>query len=615
MSDGRTALRAAIYARVSTEEQAKEGTSLDTQVERCSAFITSKGWNIEESFVDEGESGAHHSRPQLDRLMAACRAGTIEAVVVTKLDRFSRSARHLLNAVGELDDLGVVFAAVHEAFDSSTASGRMLRTLLGGVAEFEREQIRERSSSGLRKTAEQGRWPGGPPPFGFMIAGEGRERRLAIDEDEARTIRKAVSLMLDEGCTTWETAAALRALGAKTRKDTRWDHSNLRRTLQSETLDGRWRYSKSGQYQTGGPIEVGIPAILTPARFVSLQKVLASTSTGPRKNRHVYPLSGRLFGICGGPFHGVYRRDRQLRQYRCRGSRPEAAVRCVDKRLMADDIEEVVWGAVTGLLGEPNRLLAMAEDFLGLRGAEVVLEHDQLETVDARIANLNKALGERAAEALKAGVPASAIKAAAEQLETELAALHRHRNQIESWRRTTAQASDRVRQLWELAETAHARLGDLSVEEEALVLDLLDVRVTVSEHATRSAPARVRIEGTVFDELLHSGLEGELMTGTDGNLADVAPHRLPRATRRARLVLPRGRTERRRGRRARGRACTRHRNRRRSHRPGCRRGHRIRPGPIPCRASPRASEKSKAARTPQRTQGGIRGPARNGYCA
>src|SRR4051812_24102690 len=99
-------MKAATYCRVSTEEQTK-GTSLDTQRKRTRAYIEEREWELVSEHVDEGVSGARESRPELDRLMAKCRKGEVEVVVVTKLDRFSRSLLHALTAFAELESLGV----------------------------------------------------------------------------------------------------------------------------------------------------------------------------------------------------------------------------------------------------------------------------------------------------------------------------------------------------------------------------------------------------------------------------------------------------------------------------------------------------------------------------
>src|ERR1039458_157353 len=122
--------RAAGYARVSTDDQVRDGTSLATQRERGIAYIALNKWSLVEEFVDEGVSGAKASRPALDRLMNACRSGEVDVVVVTKLDRFGRSTRHLTSTLGELDELKIAFISLAEAFDSTSPSGRLQRNML-----------------------------------------------------------------------------------------------------------------------------------------------------------------------------------------------------------------------------------------------------------------------------------------------------------------------------------------------------------------------------------------------------------------------------------------------------------------------------------------------------
>jgi len=161
--------RAVAYCRVSTNEQVL-GTSLDTQRERCARRIEMEPeWEPVGEFVDEGESGAKANRPELDRLVALCQAGAVDVVVVAKLDRLGRSMRHLSDLIGRLDDWKVQLVSVAESFDSGTPSGRLQRSMLGSFAEFEREQIIERTSAGLRATARAGNWPGGPPPYGYRL--------------------------------------------------------------------------------------------------------------------------------------------------------------------------------------------------------------------------------------------------------------------------------------------------------------------------------------------------------------------------------------------------------------------------------------------------------------
>lgn len=515
-------VRAAVYARVSTEDQAREGTSLTTQEERCRAFAAAKQWDLSGVYVDDGISGTLESRPALDRLLRDCRSGDVDAVVILKLDRLGRRTELLLRIARQLEEAGVVLAFVADSIDTSTASGRFFRTMLAGVAELERETILERTRAGLRKTAEAGFFPGGAPPFGFRV----EDHRLVIDDEEAVTLRLATSLIIEQGCTTGEAAARLNALGHLPRRATRWEHINLRRTLRPRTLIGEWTYAKPGRYGSGdAPITVSIPAILAADQFAALQAALDAVSTRPTKTDVPYVLSGRLFGVCGAPFHGVYRSDRGTREYRCRNRRSEALSQCRDRRIPGDDLEEVVWWEVVGLLSQPERLMAMASDYLGLRASEVEVERDQRGDLERKIANLESALSERVAAALKAGVPPDALKAATDQLQGELDGLRRHRAQMDAWGRRGAERSQQMRRLWELAEVAHTRLGQMTGQEKARVLDLLDVRVTVLRHRSPGNPPTIRIEGTVYDRLVNALVDAPESAEAAGYLQTGAPRR------------------------------------------------------------------------------------------
>lgn len=496
-----TQKRAAIYSRVSTEEQARGGTSLETQVARCRAHIEAReGWRVADVYEDGGVSGKLANRPELDRLMRDCRSRSVDAIVVTKLDRFGRSLAHLAPTLTELDGLGITFVSLAEQIDSSSITGRAMRGILGVFAEMEREVIVERTVSGLRAVAEQGFWPGGPPPFGLRSVGAGEHRKLELDPDESVVLQVAAKLIVEEGCSFPEAAARLNALDLKPRRAGRWDHQNLRRALKASYLGGTYVYAKQGmpgynRYgKHGPPVEIPVPSLLDPATFERLHQVINSTANGPREAAQFYPLSGRLFGTCGAPFGGVYRKDRGWRQYRCRNSRNGVADRCDDRvRLHADEIEELVWSEVVKVLSDPERLLELATGYLGKREQQVGVERDQAATLDAKIAKLERAAASALTEGLKAGLDAAAIKLATADLNEELAALRRHRTQVDAWRADAVAEGERVRQLWELAEVAQRRFGTMTPTEKAEIYDLLQVRV----HLTRTHPLAFRIEGAV----------------------------------------------------------------------------------------------------------------------
>ncbi len=150
----------ALYARVSTTDQ-KPAVQL-RQLRRYARDRAVAGLE----FVDHGVSGARDSRPSLDLLLEAARRREVSAIVCTKLDRLARSTRHLCNLAAEFEALGVDLVVLDMAADTSTPMGRLLFTILAGVAEFERELIRERTKLGMDNARRQGKRIGRPPVLG-----------------------------------------------------------------------------------------------------------------------------------------------------------------------------------------------------------------------------------------------------------------------------------------------------------------------------------------------------------------------------------------------------------------------------------------------------------------
>jgi putative DNA-invertase from lambdoid prophage Rac len=149
-------MRAAIYARVSTLDQEPEN-----QLEELRRYVQARGWTATE-FVDRGVSGMRESRPALDMLVKDARRRRFDVLVVWRLDRLGRSLRHLILLLEEFNSLGVGFVSLHEGIDATTPAGRLQMHILGAIAEFERERIRERVLAGLQRAKAAGRRLGRP---------------------------------------------------------------------------------------------------------------------------------------------------------------------------------------------------------------------------------------------------------------------------------------------------------------------------------------------------------------------------------------------------------------------------------------------------------------------
>ena len=153
-------MKTAIYARVSTTNHGQDVTMQTRDLEQFSA---ARGWNLVDSYLDIGISGAKDKRPQLDRLMADAHRRKFDVVIVWKFDRFARSVSHLIRALETFNALGIAFVSLSESIDTSTPTGKMVFTVLGAVAELERSLIVERVRAGLRNARAKGKRLGRPP--------------------------------------------------------------------------------------------------------------------------------------------------------------------------------------------------------------------------------------------------------------------------------------------------------------------------------------------------------------------------------------------------------------------------------------------------------------------
>jgi DNA invertase Pin-like site-specific DNA recombinase len=169
-----TNVHAAIYARVSTLHSGQDPT---LQTRELKEYCLRRGWQVFDCYVDNGFSGKKDSRPQLNRMMQDAHERRFDVAVVWRFDRFARSVSHLLRALENFNALGIQFVSLSEQVDTSTPMGKMVFTVLGAVAELERNLIVERVRAGLRHARAKGKCLGRP--------------RKSVDAAKVRSLRAA----------------------------------------------------------------------------------------------------------------------------------------------------------------------------------------------------------------------------------------------------------------------------------------------------------------------------------------------------------------------------------------------------------------------------------------
>jgi len=187
--------KVALYCRVSTSEQSPE-----MQRDDLFEYIKRRNWQVYREYTDQGIFGTAESRPALNDLMADARKGKFDIVMVWRFDRFARSLSHLIDALNEFSRVGIDFISYTENIDTTTPSGRLVFSIIGAIAEFERCLIRERVKAGIDRAKRNGVKLGRPRKgFDYKRALKLREegwsfKRIATEMSvSAATVFKAIT--------------------------------------------------------------------------------------------------------------------------------------------------------------------------------------------------------------------------------------------------------------------------------------------------------------------------------------------------------------------------------------------------------------------------------------
>ncbi len=373
-------MKAAVYCRVSTEDQEREGTSLQTQLEACLKYCRDKSYDAAHRF-SEAYSGLTLDRPKLHVLRELINSEQIDIVVVYCLDRLSRDPTHAVIITQELEKHGVKLEAVTEDVDNSEL-GKLISYIRGFASKLETEKIRERTMRGKRARALEGRIPGGGSfkLFGYdyiKVAQKDGGRRV-INENEAAWVRQIYQWLVNDAMSTSAITYRLRALNAPTKQNRMWCRAAVLNILKNPAYTGRtYVFTTSHGRQFRRPKEDWIeiprvtPAIISQELFEAAQKQLQINKEKATRNmKHEYLLRGHIFcRRCGRAFYGCVTKDRfdserlLTRRYRCSGKLRmlEPVNRCTNRSWKAASLEDLVWQQIEAVLDKPTLIATEIE--------------------------------------------------------------------------------------------------------------------------------------------------------------------------------------------------------------------------------------------------------------
>ncbi|RLB08917.1 MAG: recombinase family protein [Deltaproteobacteria bacterium] len=236
--DAQPVKRVAIYTRVSTEDQAKEGFSLDAQLEKLRSYCKARDWLIAGEYIDDGYSGRTIKRPAYARMMEEI--DKWDAVLVIKMDRIHRNSKNFMLMMEHLKKEGKEFVSMTESLDTSTAMGRFVMDIIQRIAQLESEQIGERVYIGMEQKA---RTNGGMLGFNIPYGYDYIDGKLIVNEDEASVVRNIFSWYLN-GESMGGIAKKLNDNMIPTKKHGLWAKKTVSTILKNPLYCGYLRWEK-----------------------------------------------------------------------------------------------------------------------------------------------------------------------------------------------------------------------------------------------------------------------------------------------------------------------------------------------------------------------------------
>lgn len=313
-------MQAALYLRVSTEEQANEGFSIEAQKNKLVNYCQIHDIDIYGIYIDGGISGKSLERPKVQEMIKEIKEKKIDAVCVLKLDRITRSVRDLITLMDLFNKYHIKFISLTEQIDTSSATGRMFIQLLGVFAEWERSVIGERVVIGMEQRAKTGLYST-RRVLGYDYHSD--TKSFTINEAEAKIVKLIFNLH-NQGKGYTAIAKILNTSGYKTKEGNCFSNHSL-----CYLVNNGWYYCGKFRYTAKGKEPqildaVNIPPILTYEEFMKSQKIRnANYSKAKKYGTDEFIFKGRVYCQCGAVLRTVTsgtktRLNSNYRYYVCR---------------------------------------------------------------------------------------------------------------------------------------------------------------------------------------------------------------------------------------------------------------------------------------------------------
>lgn len=403
---------AVAYCRVSSAQQ-EERETIQNQIDFAQNYCKLNNIDLQHIYKDDGVTGTLplNERPAGQELLRDAKEGKFKLCLVFKLDRLGRATRVILNAIHDLDSLGVKVRSMTEPFDTSDASGRFLLTILAGVADLERSNILQRMELGTARAAKEGKYLGGNTPYGYRVDKDGFfEPNYDIIPNINMSEVDVIQLIYDtalEGVSTVKIADRLNALGVPTlytlrkrkskKPNLKWLGSTVYRILKTTTYKGIHCFAKKSKH-----VEREIPPIISAEKWDKVQSILSSNQVKIKGNhiKRNYLLRGIIkCEHCGRAYTGL---NKGKNSYYTDNGRFHWNVygmdkKCFGKTIRQEVVEDVVWESCLEYIRNPKLIVKPIQKSLNQSDKikkEIALIHAKIasnDTENQRLIDLYKA--------------------------------------------------------------------------------------------------------------------------------------------------------------------------------------------------------------------------------
>ncbi len=492
--------RAAIYVRVSTAEQKIEGYGLEAQEKKLLEYIennkglgiyTKKAW----IFTDT-HTGSDLNRPQFQAMMQQVREGKFDAVLVWKIDRLSRSLKHLLSTFEIFEKHKASFVSVQENIDFKGPIGKLIFQIFGAIAQFERELIKGRTQMGKIASAEMGNYTGNFVPYGYKKiknqSGKGSKLEIVFKEKEwvqqifdwniydklgyGQISNKLNSLKVPLG----EGSSAKQRLG-------KWTEKKIQSLLQSTIYRGEYVANNTDDNGDKLPPDqwtiVKVPACISELTFMQAEKA--------RKNRvggevnSTYLLSGRIYDMTleqPRKFFGA-KRFKGGFSYRRKQFDTKEGEHFSVFEVPGQQIDDYVWGRIMEAMKNPEVFIKhyLSKEFR--RTEKVELQEKALNSLREREVNIRNLEVPRIQEAYEKGIyDEEVLQAKLIEKETELIEIEGKIQEIEDELVFASSIDIEVQKLKEVSAQIKYKLENLNQEQKKVLCDLFIDRIEMHRH-------------------------------------------------------------------------------------------------------------------------------------